>query len=476
MNRWVAVSLLIFLCACGGGSLDEPEDLRGPGGPGLDALPSPQDLPVRAASAVVSSLEGAQFAADVVDPLRVTADGAVADFAPHWDLSADPALTDLAWALYVFTLEDYEGGRWVCNSWTAPPAAGEMWLGLGNQTSGRWDWYQPPPDGLVDARMLIDDLEPYLGAGDTLMAVVALTADGEYSLSRLWLEGEPPIASEVLQSDLAPGGPATFSTDAGGDEPLIYSWDFGEGAEPETSTDPEPEVTLGPAGIYMGSVNIENPLGGFQLDFQYESGVPTIESVEPQRGMAGSEVTFGAVVSGDGELTYAWDFGGGGDPNTSDEATPTVTLGAAGEYEAGLTVTNDWGEDTYEFTLTIEGWPETLFIYPDPDDTDWDGVLGSGISEDKYIISNDDPPFNEDYLLYFSLKANSLADGSGTDIPVEALTWDAYPPFIVEDPAWTTLGTFQADENGFTNGYIYAQTPDLVESNHLYVVSLVTLP
>lgn len=476
MNRLVAVSLTIFLCACAGGRSEGPQDLTAPDGLGFASLPSPLDLPVRAASAVVSSLDGAQFAADVVDPLRVTADGAAADFAPHWDLGADPAATDLAWALYVFTLEDYEGGRWVCNSWTVPPVAGELWLALGNQTSGRWDWYQPPPDGLVDARLLIDDLAPYLGAEDTLMAVVVLTADGDYSLSRLWLEGEPPVASEVLQSDLAPGEPATFSTDAGGDEPLTYSWDFGEGAEPSTSTDPEPAVTLGPAGVYLGSVNIENPLGGFQLDFQYESGVPSIESVEPQGGMAGCEVTFSAVVSGDGELTYAWDFGGGATPDTSDEASPTVILGAAGEYDAQLTVSNDWGEDTFEFALTIVGWPETLFIFPDPDDADWDGVLGSGMEGDKYIVRSEDPPFNEDYQMYFSLRANSAADGSGIDIPVEALSWDAFPPFIVEEPWWPVPGTFQADSDGFTNGYIFAQTPDEVVSNYVYVAALDTLP
>jgi len=475
MIRWLAVSLLVFLCACAGGQSESPQDLSAPAGPGFASLPAPQDLPVRAASAVVSSLDGAQFAAEVAGPLRVTADGAAADYAPHWDLSAEPVAADLAWALYVFTLTDFEGGRWVCNSWTAPPVAGEMWLGLGDRAAGRWDWYQPLPDGFVDDRLLIEDLEPYLGAEDTLLAVVALTADGDYSLSRLWLEGEPPIASEVVQSDLAPGTLVTFSTDAGGDEPLIFSWDFGEGAEPGTSTDPEPEVTLGPAGIYLGSVNIENPLGGFQLDFQYESGVPTIESVEPEGGMAGSEVTFGALVSGDGELAYAWDFGGGADPDTSDEASPTVTLGAAGEYEASLTVTNDWGEDTFEFTLTIEGWPATLFIYPDPDDTDWDGVLGSGTEEDYYIVSDYDPPFNTDYQLCFSLKANSLADGSGVDIPVELLIWDAWPPFIVEDTSWSIPGTFQAESNGFTHGYIFATTPDVVVSNYLYVTSLVEL-
>jgi len=83
---------------------------------------------------------------------------------------------------------------------------------------------------------------------------------------------------------------------------------------------------------------------------------PDITDAQPQSGVEGAEVTFGATVTGTEPFTYAWDFGGGATPNTSTEASPTVTLGSAGTYDASLTVTNDYGEDSFPFTLVVLGW------------------------------------------------------------------------------------------------------------------------
>jgi len=82
---------------------------------------------------------------------------------------------------------------------------------------------------------------------------------------------------------------------------------------------------------------------------------PVANSVSPTQGDSGTDVQFTVDTSGGGAPdTYAWDFGGGATPNTSTDSSPTVTLGVAGSYNASVTVSNSAGNDTVNFTLTVD--------------------------------------------------------------------------------------------------------------------------
>ncbi|MBN2080601.1 PKD domain-containing protein [bacterium] len=217
--------------------------------------------------------------------------------------------------------------------------------------------------------------------------------------------------------------------------------------------------------------------GEFALDRLWFEGVfvaPAIEAVAPQSGFAGAEVAFTAEVTGDEPLAYAWDFGGGATPNLSDEAGPVVTLGAAGAYAASLTVVNAKGADEFEFTLNVIDLAASIYILPDPHDEDWTGVIGSGTVAEPYVVRSSEPPFNLDYALEFSLVANTEPDGSGVEIDVSRLVWDAYPPFAVEDVVWSKPGCFLTTD--LTYGYIFAATPMSLTSNELWIVSTGVLP
>jgi len=82
-----------------------------------------------------------------------------------------------------------------------------------------------------------------------------------------------------------------------------------------------------------------------------------ILSVNPLGGVTGTEVTFGAVISGEAPFDYEWNFGGGAEPNESTEASPTVTLGAVDTYDAQLSVENEEGSAVKHFTLTVTAEP-----------------------------------------------------------------------------------------------------------------------
>ena len=143
---------------------------------------------------------------------------------------------------------------------------------------------------------------------------------------------------------------------------LTYAWDFGGGAEPNTSSFAHPLVTLGAPGEYTVNIEVDNKFGDpasfqFTLTVEEKQGDPVdVYTVSPWGGSAGNAVTFTAdVVAGTEPFTYAWDFGGGANPNTSTDASPTVTLLGAGFYEASVTVDNAYGDpDVFEFIMTVD--------------------------------------------------------------------------------------------------------------------------
>lgn len=98
-------------------------------------------------------------------------------------------------------------------------------------------------------------------------------------------------------------------------------------------------------------------------DKGYRLLTPVINDVTPRNGQTGTEVTFIADVTGGPPLTYAWDFGGGAAPNTSSDVSPTVTLGAVGDYSASLTVSNAVGNATLPFNLQVFGATYTASGY-----------------------------------------------------------------------------------------------------------------
>jgi hypothetical protein len=144
---------------------------------------------------------------------------------------------------------------------------------------------------------------------------------------------------------------------------LRYSWDFGGGADPNTSEFAHPLETLGAAGQYTVTVTVDNDFGDpaeyqFTLTVEEKQGDPVdVSFVSPMFGPdnnPGSLVTFTAEVTGTEPYTYHWNFGGGAIPNTSTDASPQVTLGNSGTYNASVTVDNAYGDpDQFEFTLSV---------------------------------------------------------------------------------------------------------------------------
>jgi hypothetical protein len=78
---------------------------------------------------------------------------------------------------------------------------------------------------------------------------------------------------------------------------------------------------------------------------------PNIFGVFPTSGQPDAPYTVSAQVTGSLPLTYAWAFGAGATPGQVGGATPTVTMGPAGDYDCTLTLSNKYGSAQYDFQI-----------------------------------------------------------------------------------------------------------------------------
>ncbi|MEP0813385.1 MAG: PKD domain-containing protein [bacterium] len=234
----------------------------------------------------------------------------------------------------------------------------------------------------------------------------------------------PPVILDVQPREGNEGEVVTFVATVEGTGPFTYLWDFRPACVPGLSTAASPDITLQTPGTWPVTLEVSNAGGsdafGFQLTIVDTTIPPSIQSVAPTSGEEGTNITIAATINGPGPFTYNWNFGGGAAPNSSTEESPTITLGAPGEYNASLFVTNAFGNDSYPFTLTVTAIGQNWTTYT---------VDNFGMSEHPSLaIIGGNPCIayydgqNED-LVFASCNA---ADGSGT--------WTSYPVDQLANP------------------------------------------
>jgi len=120
---------------------------------------------------------------------------------------------------------------------------------------------------------------------------------------------------------------------------------------------------------------------------------PNILGLSPHGGTSGESVVLNAAVEGTAPLSYAWNFGGGATPNISSSVSPIVTLGSPGDYNASLTVTNNYGEDTYPFTLRVSTAPAEavkwhVMVFVAADNNLWAATVYDILSQEDFTSNN----------------------------------------------------------------------------------------
>lgn len=174
------------------------------------------------------------------------------------------------------------------------------------------------------------------------------TATGQVDVSNV----APTAVAAADRTSINAGDTVNFdgggSTDPGNDS-LTYTWDFGDGTPPATTTTATTSHTYasGPA-IYNVTLIVNDGDGGTASDNTLQVAVnapPTASaSANPNPVDEGSSITFdgsGSSDPGGGPLTYTWDFGDGN--SASGVTVSHVYADGPANYNVILTVTDSDG-------------------------------------------------------------------------------------------------------------------------------------
>jgi hypothetical protein len=173
------------------------------------------------------------------------------------------------------------------------------------------------------------------------------------------VSGQQEVKFVAQVIDRTGGGVADEETGRVGD--VLYFWDFGGGAEPNTSIDPSPVVQIrdGQRSPYECHLTLtDGGQGGEDKSETYDFTLFVTElgvaAVTPTTVLAGGSATFSALVQAGVVQEYNWDFGGAGNPGGSTQPDPTITItDVPGEYDARVFISNNFEAVEFPFTITV---------------------------------------------------------------------------------------------------------------------------
>ncbi|MBN2081424.1 PKD domain-containing protein [bacterium] len=197
----------------------------------------------------------------------------------------------------------------------------------------------------------------YEGSADDLESAAAYAAAGMQT-------GAPaPEVTDVQPQGGITGDDVTFVATVTG-TPATYSWNFGGGATPNTSSAVSPTVTLGAPGTYNASVTVSSgaKAGGGQFDFQLEVGAepPNMVTIPAVLGFEVDMLRIcyaDPVVRRDDRMVID-PFGGATPFNASGYNDVLKTNGT----EFGVTVSD---YEVYPTIVIIEGTDPSVITGPD---------------------------------------------------------------------------------------------------------------
>ena len=200
------------------------------------------------------------------------------------------------------------------------------------------------------------------------------------------VEPQPVEVVADLQVQLSGGvAPVTAMFDASGSqapEGAIYSFNFGDGSDPQESTESFAQRVYPLTGTYTVTLTVTDTNDSTNTDsatasFTVGDGQQTtaLLTVNPSSVRVGDEVTFDArgSIAADGReiVSYTFDFGDGSDPVTrsvdefNDEAGRTVyTYAQAGSFQPEVTVT-----DSAQATAKVASAVKVTPVQTPPDGT-----------------------------------------------------------------------------------------------------------
>lgn len=342
-----------------------------------------------------------------------------------------------------------------------------------------------------------DPVVAYAAAGTYEVTLVAanpitarsnqgLSSSGGLSLSKsATITIVPEPAAQFVPNDDTPGvgQPVSFINQSGGQYPLIYRWEFGDGS---TTTEAAPVHQYAVPGSYTVRLTVENAFGRSEAFWPVMVGAPPIADMEIDDYAAAGEPIQGQAFGDDTVTLFRWNMGDG---NVYEGAFVSHPYRLGGDFYVSMTAVNEHGGTeigrwvhiepgemvTYlplimrfeETAAGLEGDPYGLVL--DPVELDEPFVLepvqlpaGLSPAEQLFFYINetrrqfDLPPLNLIPQLSSAAQQHTAdmagyqyAGHSGSDgsFPAERLLWAGYQAaYAGEATAWGFEHPYQAVE------------------------------
>ncbi len=202
----------------------------------------------------------------------------------------------------------------------------------------------------------------YTGSGTKTVSLTVTNQICAENVSQAITINPTPVSGLSSSSPACTNDSIDFSNT--GTTGLAYSWNFGSGASPATST------TENPIGIMYSTSGIKNITQIVTQGTCTDTAFGTVSVTEtPQPAFThnapqceGAEVNFTYTGSTGTGWTYLWDFGTGASPSLSSTNSPSgVMYTGSGSKTVTLTVTNQLCAETTTQNLTINFTPVSGF-------------------------------------------------------------------------------------------------------------------
>ena len=227
-----------------------------------------------------------------------------------------------------------------------------------------WNWNMGDGSGPI---LLVDPIHSFADTGMFDVTLLVETAEGCVDVVTQTVHVTPvPVAGFTFVGDCE-GNATVFTNTSSIDafpssSTLTSAWDFGDS---NTSTLDSPSHVYALDGTYTVTLTVTSDNGCEDVITQSVtvSDSPTA-LFSASTECEGTATTFTNLSTGDGTLTYNWDFGDLSPAST--DPNPTYTYATDGVYTVLLTTTNDNGcVDTHTASVTVNNLPAASFTFSD---------------------------------------------------------------------------------------------------------------
>jgi len=339
-------------------------------------------------------------------------------------------------------------------AFTATPTAGEAPLAVSFDASTSSDPENDPLSyswdfGDGNTGTGVSPSHTYLAGG--VFTVTLTVSDGQSSdqvTTTITVNpgNQAPTALFITSATTGPA-PLTVSFDAGlssdpDDDPLSYSWTFGDGGTASTLT---ASHIFNLPGTYLVILTVSDGELSDQASISIEVtsgnvGPTAAFTATPSSGTVPLIVSFDASTSSDPEndpLTYSWAFGDG---ETANGVTSSHEYVAAGSYTVTLTVSDGEFSSTANATITVDGdGCNVVEIDAEDFETGW-GIWNDGGSDARRATN--DAAFANSGIYTVRLRDNSSSSHTRTD-PLDLSNFEE----ITVDFSFITLSMDNITEN-----------------------------